>query len=159
MPFINEFISEADIIKYNLEEINQAGYKISNIKIPVGIPTYHQNARDWTVDKERDIYLRQVTTNQGRPDMGFENDGWEGWTLYYKGELVWFAKNLVGGHGKRCSAQHHDYEIKLLTTSLKLININEDEIKEVIKQAFISYKDFGIYSNATEFTATFTFTE
>jgi CRISPR/Cas system-associated exonuclease Cas4 (RecB family) len=154
MPFINEFISEADMIKYNLEKINRT-YKNPP---PAGIPTYPTPITQWTVDKERDIYLRKVTTNQGRPDMGFENDGWEGWTLYYKGELIWFVKKTIKSIRLVNDSQHSYYEIKYLTIPNNL-KIDYDIIYELIKDSFTKYAGGGICSTATEFTATFTFTE
>ena len=53
MPFINEFISEADVDKYGLKAIDE--------KVIVG----GTRARDWTIDRERGIYLRNVAIGGG----------------------------------------------------------------------------------------------
>jgi hypothetical protein len=153
MTFINEYISPEDHIKYNIESINRW-----QVTPPAGIPTYVNAARDWTIDRERGIYLRQVTTNQGRPDMGFENDGWEGWTLYWKGELVWFARKGLEYGGERNAPQWGSYEIRALTVPANL-QVDIAAMREVIEEALRVYRGSGVYNNSTEFTLTLTFAD
>ncbi|WP_200958258.1 hypothetical protein [Massilia sp. Root335] len=59
MAFINEFIPEADIKKYGIEEINKK-YIVGGTK-----------SGQWTIDRDRDIYLRCVA--RGREEYRSES--------------------------------------------------------------------------------------
>ena len=48
MGFINEYISESDIKKYDIKALDEKYYK-----------AHYEPS--WTVDHERDIYLRYMT--------------------------------------------------------------------------------------------------
>jgi hypothetical protein len=73
MAFINEIVSEIDIEKYRLRDINQQ---------------YHFALRDmtcrWTVDRERDIYVRKMGT--GREEFSSHTT----FTFYWKGHLFFW---------------------------------------------------------------------
>ena len=69
MGFINEFISAEDIIKFDIHAVNFR-YLKSN------------RNPNWTIDRERNIYLRRMTT--GREEFAADSE----WTLYWKGTLI-----------------------------------------------------------------------
>ena len=68
MAFVNEKIPEADFEKYGLRKID---YELLSIG-----KTY---SRDWTIDRVRDIYLREVA--MGRDEESHLST----WTFYWKG--------------------------------------------------------------------------
>ena len=74
MAFVNEYVSDEDVKKYDLFGLEQLFYPAR--KKPLGRYT-------WTRDKERDIFLRQ---GQG---AGKENDI-PVWVLYRQGKLSAF---------------------------------------------------------------------
>jgi hypothetical protein len=73
MPFANEIASDADIAKYKLRDINLR---------------YHPMLRDmtcsWTVDRERDIFVRDMGT--GREEFCNHHT----FALHWKGTLVFW---------------------------------------------------------------------
>jgi hypothetical protein len=68
MPFVNEYMSEADVAKYGILAINRRFIK-SNYK------------PEWTRDHARDLYLREVA--KGRDEYWQEVD----FTFYWQGNL------------------------------------------------------------------------
>jgi hypothetical protein len=83
MAFVNEYIPEADVEKYGLKEIDA--------KHLVG----RMNRRNWTIDRERNVYLREVTTYR------CEMENITKWTFFWKGELLWFDKKVLEAGGNR----------------------------------------------------------
>lgn len=70
MPFVNELISDKDFVEYKIAEIDEF-YLVGGTR-----------RRDWTIDKERNIYLRQVAT--GRWEESEEST----WTFFWGGQLL-----------------------------------------------------------------------
>lgn len=81
MSFVNEFIPAEDVDKYGLKEIDK--------HFIVG----GTNARDWTIDRDRDIYLRNVAN--GREDWRNQTK----WTFYWRGAELTLRLDLLGGRG------------------------------------------------------------
>ena len=88
MAFVNERISEDDRKKFGLDEVDKW---LSNTgKVP---------NRDWTIDHEREIYLREV--NRGREEYRYKST----WHFYWRGELMTVCLETLsaggepGGHG------------------------------------------------------------
>jgi hypothetical protein len=52
-------------------------------------------SRDWTIDRERDIYLRNLAI--GREEE-FRHQGY--WTLYWKGTALTIRLDLLAGKGR-----------------------------------------------------------
>lgn len=71
MPFVNEYIPPEDVTKYHIEEINK--------KVHLGF----NHSRQWTIDRERDIYFREV--GRGREEFFYVTTN----TFYWKGRLTW----------------------------------------------------------------------
>lgn len=85
MAFVNEYIPEADLVKYGIEEIDK--------RFIVGNTHDHS----WTIDRERDIYLRCVA--RGREEASHKST----WTFYWGGELMAVCLETVdaGSDGTR----------------------------------------------------------
>jgi hypothetical protein len=136
MAFINEFIPESDITKYGI----------------VGINTYYFKSSfqpHWTIDRERDIYLRQVAT--GREEFADART----FTLYWKGTLI-EARLLedggVGPGGKRWS----EFKLNSIATTEGLTAAREDILSD-LKEALIAYNGGGVYSSGGVYKTTFNF--
>ena len=134
MAFVNERIPEADVKKYGLEAIDNsllgAGRTIS---------------RDWTIDRARDIYLREVA--MGRDELSRIST----WTFYWKGELIWFKREVVDFKGARnapCWTHQKVYDFKIP----EAVQNHREEIFRDLHDAFLPYKTGGIYATCTEFS-------
>jgi hypothetical protein len=133
MAFVNEYIPEADFEKYGLAEIDSK-FLTTGVK-----------SRDWTVDRERNIYLRQVTTY--REDM--ENIA--RWNLFWKGDLLWLDKKVLEATGQLGGAIWVHLRITNFKIPLHLVQ-HQDEIFEDLREAFLAYRDGGVFSTCTEFS-------
>ncbi|WP_443190348.1 hypothetical protein [Pseudomonas indica] len=136
MGFVNEFMSAEDIKKYGIEEINRRFLK-SNY------------APTWTVDRQRNIYLRQVAS--GREEFAGQKD----YTFYWRGEMVVVRLDKSGGGVRGGEGWCH---YKMLR--LDLPEVLKDQCQEVLddlKEALIAYQDAGVDSVTTKHTATFDF--
>ena len=76
MAFVNEYIPASDIAKYNITYINRK---------------LHFSGDCWTIDRERDIYLRRI--RNGREDEAKRME----FSFYWKGTLLEFEVWREGG--------------------------------------------------------------
>jgi hypothetical protein len=138
MAFVNEYIPEEDYEKYGLDELDRS---IS----PPAIPGGHVYSRDWTIDRKRNIYLREFSS---------ENDPYEtpctGWTFFWKGELLWFVKWWISGGGEKNGPQWEKSKITHLVIPDHLL-AHQTEICNDIHEAFQVYAGGGVFSSATEY--------
>jgi hypothetical protein len=135
MAFVNEYMSGADAEKYGIEAINN--------RFIVG----GTRARDWTIDGERDVYLRIVAT--GREEMASRST----WTLFRNGVLIVVELDLVrttGGVGKPSSSHY-----KLLRLDMpSSLQSQKYAVLDDLRAALICYRDGGVYATATAFSLT-----
>ena len=134
MAFVNERIPEADVEKYGLKAIDDsllgAGRTIR---------------RDWTVDRARDIYLREVAV--GRDELSHIAT----WTFYWKGELIWFKREVIDFKGARnapCWTHQKVYDFKIPES----VQNYREEMFQDLREAFLAYKTGGIFATSTEFS-------
>jgi len=71
MPFVNEYIPPDDVKKYRIEEISK--------NVQVGF----SGSAQWAIDRERDIYFREVW--RGSEDFFYRTTN----HFYWKGRLIW----------------------------------------------------------------------
>jgi hypothetical protein len=133
MAFINEFIPAADIQKYGIEEINK--------KFIVG----GTKSSQWTIDRDRDIYLRCVA--RGREEYRSETT----WTFYWGGELIPVELHMLAGGGKRGEPGRTHWKIHHIYIPPHLQNMRNDILKD-LKDALLAYKDGGVYSVNTAYS-------
>ena len=134
MAFVNERIPEADVEKYGLE-------KIDDFFFGAGATT----SRDWTIDRARDIYLREVA--RGRDELSRIST----WTFYWKGALIWFKREELefkGTRGTPCWSHARVYNFDIP----RPLQNRRKEIFRDLHDAFLAYKTGGIYATCTEFS-------
>jgi hypothetical protein len=133
MAFINEKIPMDDIKKYGLNEINRR---------------YAWGELVWTVDRDRDIYLRQVRA--GREEFSHEST----WNLYWGGELleVDIAIKDAGGTPRgECWAHKKVQRIQVPPH----LASKRDEILADLKEALTAYKDGGVFATSSSYRLIF----
>lgn len=86
MTFVGEFISSRDVAAYDLASIDK--------KFVLG----GTNARDWVIDRERGIYLRNVASGGGSE---FEVRNQTRWTFYWRGALVELRLDMLDSGGEK----------------------------------------------------------
>lgn len=133
MTFINEKISEKYKKIYELDKIDE--------KFSWGL-----KSRDWTVDKERNIYLRCVK-------RGIEKSHQSTWAFYWKGELIVFVLENISTSGVAGGVRHGHKRVKEIEIPLCLEG-NRDEIINDLKEALTAYKDGGVFSTASSYKLT-----
>lgn len=136
MTFINEYISAENIKKYDIETLDERFHK-------------GHYKPSWTVDHEREMYLRYMTQEHEE----FSNP--LTYCFYGKGVVIEVVVVMNGG-GIRNGEQWKHYKLLRWDLPANLIP-QEAEIKTDLKEAFVVYKDFGVRSNSTVFTASFDF--
>lgn len=135
MAFVNEHIPQEDVEKYGLESIDK--------NFIVG----GTNSRAWTIDRERNIYLRNVT--RGREEYRSQS----GWTFFWGGQCIYLELETLEAGGKPGAAGW--VRRKLLTIEIPEQFIGRrTEILEDLKSALIAYKDFGVFSVCTDYSVT-----
>ena len=137
MPFVNEYISPEDAEKYTLAEID--------VQLRAG-----GISQQWTIDRERDIYLRIVS--RGRE----EEDRHESlWSFYWKGTPLLLRLDLLDAGGKAGSMGWSRWQLVYLNGSKGLpaaMKPNQQRILDDLKEALTTYKDSGILARCTDYT-------
>lgn len=137
MAFVNEYISEADIEKYGIKELDEK-FRKGHYK------------PDWTIDHERDIYLRYLHNERE------EHSNRRTYYFYWKGNLLFVTVDLIDAKGERGSEQWSSYKMWRMDIP-DALKLREAEIISDLKDAFLAWKGGGVYSTATQYTATFDF--
>ena len=136
MPFVNEYITPEDAEKYHLAEID-AKFIGGN------------KSRDWTIDRERDIYLRNVAMGRDE-DTKHESL----WTFYWKGTPLTVRLDLLGGEGKPGDPGWSHWRLVFLNGSNGLpqaLKEHRQSVLDDLKQTLLAYKDGGVFSLNTDY--------
>jgi len=133
MTFVNEYISAEEIKKYDLENINK--------RFIVGAT----KARDWTIDRKRNINLRNVAN--GREEFSHQST----WTFYWHGELILLELDNISTSGVAGGDRCGNKKLRSITIPHHL-EANYDEIIVDLKEALTVYKDGGVFATATAYT-------
>ncbi len=141
--FINEFISDADVDKYGLKAIDE--------KFIVG----GTRSRQLTIDRERDIYLRNVAIGGGNePEIRNQTQ----WSFYWKGYMLYLRLDLMGGGGLPGEPGWSRWRMIWLNGSHGLPETLKPDRQRIIadlQEALLAYKDFGAYSTNTDYRIEF----
>jgi hypothetical protein len=133
MTFINEYISAEDLKKYDIENIDK--------RFIVG----GTSSRSWTVDRERDIYLRTVA--RGREEFSHQST----WTFYWHGELIILELDNISTSGVAGGERCGHKKLRSITIPNHL-EASYDEILADLKEALTAYKDGGVFATATAYS-------
>lgn len=136
MPFVNEYIPADDFEKYQLREIDKHHV--------VG----GTNARDWTIDRERGIYLRNIAN--GREEYSFETI----WTFYWSSRDYTLMLHSAGFSGKPGGPGQMRWGLVRVNGREVPDGIPEpqEEFLRDLEAALVAYKDGGVFAQCTEFT-------
>lgn len=138
MAFVNEYISEADIENYKIEESNRKYNK-------------HTSKPSWTVDHERRFYLRLL--HRGREEYGNRLT----YIFYWNSSEIIVYLDVDGGGVVNGSQWRHYrlFEIKIPEIHL----LKKTELINDLKEALVAYRGAGVRSTSDprNFSATFDF--
>ncbi|MFA0923718.1 hypothetical protein [Xanthomonas fragariae] len=142
MAFINEFITSEDIEKYELESIDK--------KFIFG----GSSSRDWVIDREREMYLRNVA-HGGAAEPEVRNQ--TKWSFYWRGELVILRLDLMESGGESKGAGWSHWKLVWINEGKGLpphLKINCASFIEDLKSALTAHNGFGgAYSKYTDYSA------
>jgi hypothetical protein len=137
MPFVNEHIPHTEYQARGLGEIDKRYTPMSSV------------SSDWTIDRERDIHMRQVSrtvpTDMG-PHTPFFLLWWKSAYVVFACAILQFANKHNGWHGHK---------------RLTRLEIPDDllpyrsEIVADIESALLVYGTGGVYCKAENFSLTF----
>ena len=151
MTFVNERISPEDVEKYQIEKIN---------RLVVG-GVDDRTRPSWTIDRERNIYLRCLCNQIGDEHCP---TGLIAWNFFWKGYLFWLETERLESRGVRGGPGW----FKKRVTKLGLMgdeqrnvgysgildfpgDIDKQQLFQDLYDAQLAYKDAGIYSTTTDF--------
>lgn len=141
MTFINEKVSEQDIEKYGLREINKQFVR--------GDISYY-----WTIDRDRNIYLRDMGGNWQEPEQ-------QRFSFFWKGHLLRIELDRSGG-GSFGGKGSTTWKLREGSVRQNIwlpddLEAQRDCITEDLKEALITFKDNGYFSTVAEHTVQFLF--
>ena len=153
MAFVNEYVSKEDIEKYGLKELCDSYRKNDTLPPPyTAICDPEDGYLDWTIDRDRDIWLMYVATptDPDFTDYPKASIDKEIFVLYYKGRPIEAMLRRVA-----ISLDPRERPFKAVWKYLGMRpkeggEIDEEEIKRVLKEALNVYKTGGIYSQLTD---------
>ena len=145
MAFINEKISAEDAEKYGIDEINKHFF--------FGPGDVHL----WTIDREKNVYLRRMKNNREEPTEHEVSFFWKGALFHIDFKVTGSGEKTAEGwkgwthwswNGMRRPKNPNDQVI---------LDEHRQEILADLKEALTAYKDIGVFSKMVEHSATFDF--
>jgi hypothetical protein len=135
MTFVNEFISKDDADEFGLEAIDK--------RFIVG----GTRARDWTIDRDRNIYLRVVA--RGREEFFHQSF----WTFYWHGDLLEVELENISTTGSEGDARHAHKRLVDLSLPGHLEH-RRGEVLDDLKEALTVYATGGVFSSCSSYSLT-----
>ena len=139
MTFINEYISNEDFEKYNIQAIED-NFVLGN-----------SSSNSWTVDKENNIFLKKIA-NSRIDDYGTT---WVHWAYFFEGKLYVITTIIVDSNKAK---RGEDYWVHKKIIGLNvwgrdgnLSNEQGEELLPFIEEAFVAYGKSGVYSSSGGF--------
>ena len=142
MAFVSEFISSDDIARYDILSIDS--------KFLVG----GARARDWVIDRDREIYLRNVA-HGGGGESEIRNQ--TQWTFYWRGELLTLRIDMLESGGGRNGAGWSRWMLIWINGGKGLpahLNSDVPQFIEDLGLALTAHKGFGgVHSRYIDYDA------
>ncbi|MDV3467550.1 hypothetical protein RZA67_02190 [Stenotrophomonas sp. C3(2023)] len=142
MSFVLEDISESDAVAFGIAEIDKE-FVFGGTR-----------ARSWAIDRERNIYLRNVA-NGGGGEPELRNRTF--WTFYWRGELLELRLDMIDGGGERGGAGWSRWSLVWINGGEGLPPSLKPEAARMIEAlcaALTAHKGYGgPYSTYTEYRA------
>lgn len=136
MSFVNEVVPTADIERYGLQEINRIFLKADC-------------SYEWTIDRERDVYLRWMLNDR-------ENSIEHTFSFYWKG-AIFTIQLRAKGESARGGSGHTSWTSLKIDGSAEILKSHKEEILSDLKNALREYGEAGLLSSVVEHTAVFEF--
>jgi len=134
VAFVNEYISQEDKEKYELDELWASYHDVSSQKLP--------HKKGWTIDREREIWLLDT----GRiPDINRDHAYLPEriWTFYYQGEKIEFRIKV--SDTKEVDGVTYNIVWDLLSLSPdSLDNLSTKEMINLLDEGLKTYGYLGI---------------
>ena len=151
MGFVNEYYTPEDVKRYHLAEIDD--------KYGLGL----SRGDSWTVDRARGFYLRRM-------EQGREHEAGQQVFDFLLGDRLLRVRLTVEGGGKIGESGWRHYglmRVDLVKKDFRCpprpekihpeIEPYLNKILPILKEALTAYRNFGVYTKTTTFTATFDF--
>jgi hypothetical protein len=137
MPYVNEKMSKEDFEKYTSESFLEKFGSIS--------PRF-----DWTIDRQRDIWLREYDTLADREE-DFGKELWTDWGFYWRGGFVVLRTKFLQKEFSKLSGEFYGY-VKILKLKIpKDVEQYKQEMLKDFKEALeASHFGLGIYDDDDE---------
>jgi hypothetical protein len=139
MSYINEYISQENLEKYNFQELNKLHRKGG------------QTSRGWTIDRGANIWLRQfyIESDHTQPDGGYT--GISAWNFYWKGVLMFVEVKDIGGGSY--DEDHRWGRKKLLSIDIpEALEAKKKEIVKDLEGAFKAHKGSGTFATCEKYS-------
>ena len=114
MPFVNEYIPEADYDKYDLRRIcGEQNY----------VHRGDMHSRSWTIDREREAFIIKTWSHHEAE--------FAGWAFYWQGEWIFFLLKVADAWDNKIADECRDhYQIKEFVVPPVLESQREDLIAD-----------------------------
>ena len=148
MAFVNEYVSQEDIEKYGLDKLFRK-YRKNDLKYTATVDPTIKNPTDWTMDRERGIWLKKVA-NVADPDFEFPSPTREAiFILYYRGTYI-EARLWEEYITNNPNEVPYKFAWKFLSMTPETAEgTNYEDLKKILCEALKVYK-FGIKSSRSD---------
>ena len=145
MPFVNEYVSDEDAQKYDLDNLwNKYNYSWI-LKMPKALNHFEVHQHAWCVDKERSYwlfncgFLRNENSRSGYPEPSNK----EAFILHVNGQNIEFILAIHEMEVTDLYPIHFSYELVSMSPS-SLPNLSQESLLNILKDAINIFKYNGI---------------
>ena len=144
MPFVNEYVSDEDAEKYDLDNLYDK-YYYWGLKMPEALTYFEVHQHAWCVDKERDYWLFNCgfLINNDSISGYAEPSNEEAFILHVNGQNIEFILTSHGMEATDLYPIHFSYELVSMSPS-SLPNMSRESLLNILKDAINIFKYNGI---------------